>query len=66
MQLVFEDGTVVTSLELGLEVTKGLGAAVGATTGVGEGVSIVLLLVAVAAPVAWRGVSRGLKWLENG
>jgi hypothetical protein len=52
MIFFLEDRVSIGSLEFGLEVTDGMavGAAVGATTGVGEVVAIVLGLVSRSAP----------------
>ena len=50
MELLLEDGVLVETLELGLEVTEYLSATVGSTTLVGEVVTIVLTLLAISAP----------------
>ena len=54
MQLFFKNRILLDSLEFGLEAREivGVGAAVGATAGIGESVSIVCLFVARTAPMA--------------
>lgn len=52
---LFEDYIRLDGLEFGLEVADGMamGAAVGATTSVGEGVAIIVLFFARTAPTDW-------------
>ena len=52
MEFLLEDDVRLHSLELGLEVADGvaMGAAIGATTSIGEGVAIVFLFFAWTAP----------------
>lgn len=71
MELFFEHRVFVRSLKLGLKVAEGLSAAVGATTGIGEVITIVLRLLAIAAPgidVSWGcfvGCSYGLSRMPD-
>lgn len=52
MIFLFEDHIRLDGLELGLEVADGMamGAAIGATTSISEGVAIVILFFAGTAP----------------
>lgn len=50
VEFLFEDGFLIDSLELGLEVVQGLGTAIGAASLVGEVIARVLLVVDVSAP----------------
>lgn len=51
MKFLLEDWILVNGLELGLEVTKSLGAAIGTTTGIGKGVTIIVHLGTRFSPV---------------
>lgn len=53
VNLLLEDRLGIGGFEFGLEITDGMamGAAVGATAGIGEVVAIILHLIARAAPV---------------
>ena len=52
MVFLLKDNLRFDSLELGLEVAKGVtvSAAIGATTGIGEGIAIVILFFTGTAP----------------